>query len=462
MNHLFIHLTIIMIVLNLPTYGLVKVSPYNLIDTDNPGTAIHIRWKSTTPGTIHYGINDFSMSKDGDENGVHITDLIPGARYKYIVVSGDTSVEGSFRTSPPCGVPFSIALCSDTQEADSTVTTYLDAIYEHSRPDLLVIVGDIVTSNHNNGSVFCFSAKCSYDSLINHSKKLFANTIMVPVQGNHDSSTQFNRPGNSYTKFFSVLPDSGREYLFKYGSASFLMALDSTGKYNKELLNRFRALDARYKLAFVHKPPNSAGYLPNAWYFQNEGAQVIYSGHIHISYLSAWTRVTYDSIRSTYPSVTTPTQTDGYFRYCQPGCPDNREFSIALVDSIENGLFKQDKYRIAQNGSIIDGSGGSFTIVSDTTTAIELATPRKNIEKLLLEYAPNPTNGLINLRHFSTSKGLISIFDISGRQLESIATDALTSSRTIQINCSRYPIGNYYIYFKNGNKKAGYPLTILR
>lgn len=451
-------LLLILLVLAFTLPANIRLSPYVLLDTQNPGTAIYIRYKITkkqTDAMVYYGQNDFSLSQAGDSSGVHLTGLTPGARYKFIVVSGDTSVQGSFRTSPPPGTPFSMALGSDTQEADSTVSKYIDSIYYNFHPDILLIIGDIVTATNLSNPFLCFLPKCSYDTLINHSKTAFANMILMPVLGNHDSTTHFSIDiSTSYNKFFQVLPDSGREYTAQYGSVSFLMVDDSTSIKNPSLFTALANMPGPFKAACIHKPPA----LFNQFALEKAGARVIYSGHTHGSSLTPWMQTTYDSAKGAYALSAATTQTEGYALYCLPGSPYSG-FSVALVDSLGKNNFNQTHYYLA-SGKLTKDPYQSFDMIPDPT-----ALERRDIaiaDRFGLRCTPNPFNRRVTIEASGRGNGVLSVFDVSGKRVFTAPLSQAGARQAVVWDAKDKPSGLYYVEFKTRGRVYGKKLSLVR
>jgi hypothetical protein len=410
-------------------YAQILVQPYNIIDAENPGTGIYIGWKSQTDATVYYGVQDFNLSIIGSTRGTRLAGLTPGARYQYKVISnGDTSITGSFRTAPPPGTSFSFVIFGDTQRVGTPEIIYLQEIFDNFHPDLLFIAGDIIASDGNcPGSPpknYCF-----YDSLFTHNPQVFANTVLVPVRGNHDAKT-------TYMSSFYMLPDSGLRYIFSYGSVYFLITdiNDDFVFRDTNLDETFAALNSTFKVGVNHYPVHdwdeSGSYLNYLWGnpFEKAGGQVWYNGHKHSYHRTHWIRSA--SIRSTSPADYSQSQKQGYAIYCSAGAPagplsigstanyvaaynstDNL-YGVVTVDSVAKGIYRHKSY-VHKSLTVFD----SFTVIGNTVKPEKKAFVSS--VKINLKVSPNPFSHSASFQLFVPKKMHLSIkiFDLKGKEI---------------------------------------------
>lgn len=347
---------------------------YNIIDAANSGTAVYVCYKSAVDATVIYGEGDYSLTQAGNTRTTHLTGLTPGKRYQYRVISnGDTSIPGSFRTSPPAGDAFSIAYFGDPQSCNwHTTSPYMKEIYRLSHPDLLIITGDLVANESITDSVPLISrpAIC-YDSLFVLAPELFANTILIPARGNHDAIPHYR-----YT--FTMLPDQGMNYQFTYGSVFFTVT-EYVGRPSADFLTKISQSGAAFKIGIMHDASyegysvtGAAGYVGAP--FEKAGGDIFYNGHHH----SYWRTLWIQSPPYTNPMGSiidmSPFQKPGHTLYIgtsSPGvcCNDVKTadyivnfnttipgYDIVTVDSIGKGIYSSRQYRYSTNQSILQDS----------------------------------------------------------------------------------------------------------
>ncbi len=332
-----------MIFLALATSALAEITcpPYMYLDTDNPKTAIHIAWRGGQ-GTVHYGIDQYSKTSTG-KNGVHLTGLKSGARYKwYLEVDGHKSELGSFQLDPGVGGPFKAALFGDTQDHKPHILKpYFEYTYSH-KPDLLIILGDLLYTDQKGGDGFPDSRQW-YDipHLVKMHPKLFATAILVPVMGNHDAHLLY------WQSFFSHLPQTvykddpkitpqhqiARNYMIDYGNVTFavnfgcypmkFIDVGETFQWQPDQLAKWWAqkLDQRIKdkslrpmvVVLSHKSYEAdRKYAP---VFQSRNAVAWYNGHTHHYMRTKWLKRTDKEV------LVSDTQADEHMIYCHAGQP---------------------------------------------------------------------------------------------------------------------------------------------
>jgi len=451
------------------SYSGILVQPYLLVDADSPGTGVHVRWKSTADATVIYGVlaeGTLDSTAQGDSFGVHLTNLQPGVRYAYrVICEGDTSIAGSFLTSPPSGTSVVIALTSDTQKVDKNAADTFREMFVNFHPDLLVIVGDVIWSD---GSTTCASnpnrATCSYDSMFSHTPEVFANTILVPVKGNHDGTDQ-------YIETFSVLPDSGRYYTFKYGSTAFLAIHSGLYLNSQPAYTKFKDTYTMFKIGMDHEPTygltGTTNNMKTAYYCGTAGCQLVLNGHMHYYVRTNWIKNPATS-NGLYPADVSETQKPGYAIYNAPGCPTlepagtptsyiaaynatGNSYSIAVVDSPVQGIYSQKTYLLGSNLTAID----SFVIDNRENTAVNLASPNLSLP-FSINCKPNPFKGNVDI---STNgvKSTIEVFDLRGR----VVARAVEADR-LNFNGATNNNGFYFIKASNGNRVVSKRICLIK
>ncbi len=450
-------------------FSAILVQPYLLIDADSPGTGVHVRWKSTADATVIYGLlgsETLDFSTAGDLRGAHLTGLQPGTRYAYrVICDGDTSIAGSFRTAPASGTSVVIALTSDTQKVDKNASDTFREMFVNFHPDLLVIVGDLIWSD---GSTQCasnpYKATCSYDSMFTHTPEVFANTILVPVKGNHDGIDQ-------YIETFCVLPDSGRYYTFKYGSTAFLAI--HTGLYvnSQPAYTKFKDTDALFKIGMDHEPTygltGTTNNMKTAYYCGTAGCQLVLNGHMHYFVRTHWIQNPATS-NGSYPAAVSETQKPGYAIYNAPGCPNlepagtpasyvaaynatDFSYSIAVVDSPAQGIYSQKTYLLGSNLTVID----SFIIDNRDNTSNDVSALRSALP-FVLSCTPNPFKGSVDI---STNgvKATIEIYNLNGSMVtREVNTDMLNFDGKLKNN------GFYLVKASHGSRVVSRRICLIR
>jgi hypothetical protein len=216
----------------------IRVNPFMYPDTDNPESAIFIHWvadSATDACTLHYGLHgvDYSQSAPGiistdvqvsSSNGatythhhgeVHLTGLVPHGKYQwFLVVQGDTSEMGSFQLDPGEGGSFKIALTADTHfGSDTAGSNNINSkkYYDYAAtagPELICVLGDYTDNGLEQEFINSF----------NSHPALYANSIFLPVSGNHDRYAEFYRDLYFWKKYFPNIPTTLDPELGKYES----------------------------------------------------------------------------------------------------------------------------------------------------------------------------------------------------------------------------------------------------
>ncbi len=196
----------------------------------------------------------------------NIVGLSPGKSYKYKVVQGDATFEGSFKSAPDGDTPVRFAVYADCEtepESTGTPTMWPDPkdpqrrrpylldqtngyalnidMMRRRKPDFIVIAGDIVETG---GEQRDWDEFWKHNTNPDPARSLAASAPILPVLGNHDYYAGSHGgpwhqayggadPVLRYRAYFLV-PDNksehashrGRYYRFDYGPVT-LIAIDS-------------------------------------------------------------------------------------------------------------------------------------------------------------------------------------------------------------------------------------------
>ena len=183
--------------------------------------------------------------------------LAPGTEYTYKI--GDW--EGSFKTNPGRGVPFSCIVTGDVQASDAAGFAYSAATVGKAWemfPDaaFTVTLGDH-TNNSNNEE---------WDLYFDAFQGIHKRAAFVPIAGNHDGFFKWDWFRNMFTlkEQPNITNRTGVYYSFDYGDVHFAV-LNTNDMYPMSmqqrnwLVNDMKRTDAKWKIVFMHKSPYSAG-----------------------------------------------------------------------------------------------------------------------------------------------------------------------------------------------------------
>jgi len=260
---------------DLPRWG-----PY-ITSTDEDTVTIHYNLYENASGAVELTLSGNTTVFSSEPAGFHhiiIKDLILDTEYSYRILVNDSwseiysfhtlgaenytfAVSGDTRSEPPF-----------TQEERHGVVA--QSILEED-PLFVVHLGDFSGDAHD---------PAEWDQFFSAGRNLYANTIIVPVQGNHDES-------ELYTEIFGM-PDW---YAFTAGSLKYLV-LNTNGWTQTRFENQTAWLTEETespgtKIAFFHHPfyttdQKRTGLVTDqipVWqnFFENGGVAATYSAHMH-------------------------------------------------------------------------------------------------------------------------------------------------------------------------------------
>jgi len=281
-------------------------------------TGLTIVWTASTPltGTVRYStdlsygdvvtassrVADVAASPPYDHYVVYTAEiggLSPDTMYHYRIYSGGNALlpteDLTFRTAPDPSTtgPFSFLVVGDSGTGSSAQKGLRDRMMEQPA-DLILHVGDIAYSSgtYDQFETYVFSVY----------QPLFARLPFFPTPGNHDYRTDhaapyidmFNLPDNAWRA-----ADRERYYSFDWANVHFV-ALDTEDPLAQVsdaasddmadwLAADLAATDRFWKVAYLHKPPYSAGahggnsavrqrIVP---LLEQYGVSVVFAGHEH-------------------------------------------------------------------------------------------------------------------------------------------------------------------------------------
>lgn len=194
----------------------VPIGPY----VQNVGTGSAVICWATVSGevTVTPAANNDATFREYEVHSVVLRGLKPGTTYTYSV-PGDTGDAGgcSFTTFPKGEHPFSFCVTSDTQNRGNSAHRWTVERLMTDRPDMLFIVGDLVSDGRNIGD---------WEEFFRVQGPLLRRVPCYVALGNHE------RRADWYFRFFA-LPGNEAYYSFDRGSAHFVV-LDSPGLYMPE------------------------------------------------------------------------------------------------------------------------------------------------------------------------------------------------------------------------------------
>lgn len=251
-------------------------------------TGVIVAWTTaaTDVGAVHYSadlgygqvvtatlrIVDVAATPPHNHYTAHTADiggLAAGTLYHYQIYSGDQNLlpgeDLTFRTAPDpaASVPFTFQVIGDSGTGSTAQQTVRDRMMEHPA-DLILHAGDIAYSSgtYDQFEQYVFAIYAP----------LFDHVPFFPVAGNHDYRTAHAAP---YLDLFE-LPDNAwragdkeRYYSFDWGDVHFvavdtedpLAQISDAGSDDMAdwLAADLAATDRFWTVAYLHKPPYSAG-----------------------------------------------------------------------------------------------------------------------------------------------------------------------------------------------------------
>ncbi len=337
----------------------ISLPPYMYLDTENPDTALYIRWRGGK-GTVSYSSDKDAGSKSGVD-GVHLTGLNRGARYEWqLEVDGEFSEPGSFQLDPGAGKSFTAAIIADPHFDAFVNAKYVNTaetlqwIHDNHQPDLILGLGDIGNRGEKDAEL---------RQLFHSAPELFANTIYVPAPGNHDIGYDRIESGelSAWQGYFPDLPtrcytdvpcarQTGTNYFANYGNATFLINKQrAVGGFLAEswwldkLERRQADGDLRRTLIGMSHLRSAGG--PPEERLANFGAQLYLLGHQHKFINERRNNVTYTTLGrvSSLNTVILDVAADGTisYDYYVDGARQGRvngmqaSFTIEPIDGID-------------------------------------------------------------------------------------------------------------------------------
>jgi len=259
----------------LPRWG-----PY-ITSLDEETVTIHYCLYENASGAVELSLGENTSLFSSDSGVFHhilIEDLIPDTAYSYrILVNGSWSESYSFRTFGAENYTFVISGDTRSEPPFTQIERHGVVAYAILKegPLFVVHLGD-------------FSGEANdpeeWDQFFSAGRDLYANTIIVPVQGNHDYA-------DLYTEIFGM-PDW---YAFSAGSMRFLV-LNTNGWIQTRFTDQTAWLSAETavngtKIAFFHHPfyttdQKRTGLTPAqipVWQeiFETGDIAATYSAHMH-------------------------------------------------------------------------------------------------------------------------------------------------------------------------------------
>jgi len=211
----------------------VAFGPY----VQNVGTSNAVICWATLSGevTITPQTKNDSCFREYQTHSVVLRGLTPGTTYTYRV-AGATG-DCTFTTVPKGEHPFDFCVVSDTQNRDNKAHRLIVERLLADKPDMLFIVGDLVSDGRSLGD---------WEEFFRVQSPLLRSVPCYAVLGNHE------RDSSLYSQFFA-LPGNERYYSFDRGAAHFVV-LDSPGRrmpddnqsVTKADQERFKERNARY------------------------------------------------------------------------------------------------------------------------------------------------------------------------------------------------------------------------
>jgi len=494
------HLFFILLI-GLNVFSAIDVPPYMYLDTDNTQTALFIHWKGGE-GTMYYGIinSGFNQTATGT-NYVHLTGLNPGGRYQwYLDVDGDKSDTGSFHLDPGPGQPFTMVIFGDTQYMGPAAERFFKYVYEIN-PDLFIIVGDLTRDKDSecDGEERCQNL----DSLFRIFPKAFANSILVPIRGNHDSK------GQHWVDFFPHIPATlyndtatygwnnqvitsgmqiARNYFLDYGNISFSIndggqTLDN-GAWNGSVLREWweEKIDLRMNhgqirpmiIALSHyNREENYRYGP---VYQSRKGVLWYNGHTHFYARTKWVKIkdSEDGAESV-----SDTQQPEHMIFCHAGSPvwplacdsgsnsqapnpsllayrncaeDTNTVSIlSIVDVSDEGMIHHRARSVPVVGDheLMDSFTVDGTAMVDdysAATSVFFGFEREHND-VVMGVWPNPFNPAVkitvNRRAAASENPTLCIYNASGKMVQRLRVSSYQLQSGIVWDASAFPSGIY-------------------
>ncbi len=298
----------IMIPLVCTVYAEIWQGPYLQLGNYYNQGCITVRWftRNHTTGMVQYGKqpgppyqHQFETSTVTNEHEANITNLSPGDRYYYRVISdGSTTDEYSFiAPSHRADVSVRFAAYGDNRSSPSGHESVIQSILEHDPLPLFILsTGDIVASGEERQQW--------HDQFFTPGVPLFRLLPVIPSPGNHEYEDAFPYDKLPHEWFdFLSLPhngtSSGREqwYSFDWGNCHFV-CLDvncypwdaiSILAQKSWLRSDLAGTSKPWRIVFFHQPPWAKGAhdsdltvrLDLCPVFDEYNVDIVFNGHDH-------------------------------------------------------------------------------------------------------------------------------------------------------------------------------------
>jgi len=275
-----------------------RKAPY-LIYNDN-NTEMQVLWQliSTDTCIIEWGTDtlySLGSAQTYEYGGSHqhtytITDLTPGSKYYYRVITDAQIHTGSFRSAPDMdatSIRFTAYGDTRTYPADhDQVAAGMVAAYaqDENFQSLILSSGDLVAAGNNESDWDAQFFDPSYANI----QEMLATLPYQSCMGNHEQA------GVLFQKYFPYPFVAGRYWSFDYGPAHFVVVDQYTnyGTGSAQLVwmeSDLAATTKPWKFVCLHEPGWSAGGHSNNTSVQNYiqplceqyGVSIVFAGHNH-------------------------------------------------------------------------------------------------------------------------------------------------------------------------------------
>lgn len=243
-------------------------------------------------------VSERGTAGTGKKFKVKLTNLQPGARYVYRLVSADGSSTppATFETAPASPKPFTFIAITDTQGVaarDYAVwgNTLDAAVARFPEAKFVVHSGDMVDAG---------DSMRQWDLFFKAAQKQMSRLSFEPAVGNHDALNRNGSNGNfsMFTQRFNTPTEegtgvpAGTAYSFDYGNVHFAVmntecGVDERVAQGDWLINDMKDSQKPWKIVVLHRGPYGAVYnstdIRNAWSgaFEEAGVDLVLMGHEH-------------------------------------------------------------------------------------------------------------------------------------------------------------------------------------
>jgi hypothetical protein len=252
--------------------GLIRKQPYLIYTGDNTEMEVHWQLNSSAAATIVWGPEEsYALGwQTTAEYGIDhqhrctISNLIPGNRYFYRVITEGEICSGSFHAGPPTdATDLKFLVYGDTRSypadhddvAAAMVSTFTD---EPDFQTLIVCAGDLV----NRGYLEEDWDTQFFSPIYSNIRSLLAHAPYHSCMGNHEL------PGALFAKYFPYPDTPGLYWSFDYGPAHFVfinqyISYEPGSAQLTWLAADLAATRKKWKIIVLHEPGWSAGHHEN-------------------------------------------------------------------------------------------------------------------------------------------------------------------------------------------------------